>query len=187
MADANATSPTDAELMRLVAQTDVSAFEMLYARYASIAFGLAVRITRQRGSAEEATQDAFVSLWRSAERYDPSRGSPKAWLLTAVRNRSVDVLRHRSRRPKEMPIDVSNVHRMASPARTDAQVHKRIEAEHVRRLIRELPATQRATVQLAYYGELTQAEIANELNVPLGTIKGRQRLALTKLHGALAQ
>jgi RNA polymerase sigma factor (sigma-70 family) len=80
---------------------------------------------------------------------------------------------------------VSNAHEIASPDRTDAQVDKRTEAEHVRRLIRELPATQRATVQLAYYGELTQAEIANELNVPLGAIKSRQRLALTKLHGAL--
>lgn len=181
----NALPPADAALMRLVAEMDISAFETLYDRYANVAFGLAMSITRDRGSAEEATQDAFLSLWRSAARYDPSRGSAKTWLLSAVRNRAIDLLRRGSRRPQVVPIDASRVPEIPSPVRTDGQAGTRIEAERIRSLILELPTTQRAAIQLAYYCGLTQKEIANQLKLPLGTIKGRQRLGLAKLHRAL--
>jgi RNA polymerase sigma-70 factor (ECF subfamily) len=172
---------TDSALVRRVTEADVLAFELLYDRYAAFAFSLAMRITQQRGPAEEATQDAFLSLWRSPERYDPSRGSLKTWLLAVVRNRAIDLLRRGARHARDTPIEETNAPGFAAPNRTDEEAARHMEAERLGELIAQLPATQRATIELAYFKGLSHTEIAKKLNLPLGTVKGRQRLALAKL------
>lgn len=175
----------DTQLLARLAQPDVAAFETLYDRHISLAFSLAFRITKQQGSAEEATQDAFMSLWRSADRYDPRRGTPKSWLLAMVRNRAIDLVRRRDRQAPVAPMADADAHEVESPDRTDQEVLQRSGAEHMQQLLGALPAAQQQALRLGYFDGLSQREIAKRLALPIGTIKSRQRLGLTRLHSAL--
>ena len=146
---------------------------------------MAVRILGDRGRAEDAVQDAFVKLWDAADRFDPARGSLRTWLLTAVRNRSIDLLRGRSaheRRELALHEDVETVQRDPGD-----QAAASLERAAVRAAMAELPVEQRRAVQLAYFGGYTQAEIAGLTGVPLSTVKGRMRLALEKLAAYLQE
>jgi RNA polymerase sigma-70 factor, ECF subfamily len=172
----------DRDLMTRVVDGDVSAFEMIYDRYSTQVFGLAMRVTGRRRAAEEATQDAFLSVWRHAASYDAERGTLGVWLLSMVRNRSIDWLRRESRHDRVSEIDDALVGRLEAAERTDAQAATREDSRHARQLVIGLPAEQRQVIELAYFKGLTQAEIAAKLDIPLGTVKGRQRLALTKMH-----
>ena len=180
MPNAQLTDLDDCALVARVADGDVRAFETLYDRHRAQAFGLAVRLTGRRGSAEEVTQDAFLGLWRKAGNYDPGRGSVRAWLLTFVRYRAIDSLRSGARRERNVDLD-SAAERLEAPDRTDDVVEGREESRHARRLVKELPADQREVIELAYFGGMTQGEIAAKVGIPLGTVKGRSRLALEKL------
>ena len=175
----------DGALVARVAEGDVRAFEALYDRYRARAFGLAVRLTGRRGTAEEVTQDAFLNLWRKASHYDPRRGSVGAWLLTFVRHRAIDSLRSSGRRERNVELE-SAAERLEARDRTDDVVEGREEARHARRLVKELPADQREVIELAYFGGMTQGEIAAKVGIPLGTVKGRSRLALEKLRRSVA-
>jgi RNA polymerase sigma-70 factor (ECF subfamily) len=187
------TAPTeldDATLLRQVADGDSRAFEALYDRYRARAFGLAMRLTGHRGIAEEVTQDVFVKLWHgAAANYDPARGSLASWLLTFVRHRAIDMLR--SGRRHDRNVDLDGALRLEAPERTDEQVEVRDESRHARELVQTLPSEQREVIELAYFAGLTQGEIAAKVGIPLGTVKGRSRLALAKLrrsadaHGAM--
>jgi len=170
----------DPTLIARVADGDVRAFEALYDRYRSRAFGLALRLTRHPSVAEEVTQDAFVNLWRNASDYDPARGNFGSWLLTLVRNRAIDSLRSGRRRERDVELD-SAAERIEAPGRTDDEVARRAESRDVRRLLKELPAEQREVIELAYFGGMSQSEIAARVGIPMGTVKGRSRLALEKL------
>lgn len=170
----------DGALVARVADGDMRAFETLYDRYRAQAFGLAVRLTGRRGPAEEVTQDAFLSLWRKASHYDPRRGSVGPWLLTFVRHRAIDSLRSGGRRERTVELD-SAAERLEAPDRTDEAVEGREQSRDARRLVSELPAEQREVIELAYFGGMTQGEIAAKVGIPLGTVKGRSRLALEKL------
>jgi len=163
-----------------VAEGDVRAFEALYDRYRSRAFGLAVRLTRQPGVAEEVTQDAFFNLWRNAGNFDPSRGNLGSWLLTFVRHRAIDSLRSGKRRERNVELD-SAAERLEAPERTDEEVARREESRNARLLVNELPTDQREVIELAYFRGMTHTEIAAKVGIPLGTVKGRSRLALEKL------
>jgi RNA polymerase sigma-70 factor, ECF subfamily len=171
-------------LIRLVAG-DVRAFEVIYDRHSAQVFGLALHITRRRGAAEEATQDAFLTLWRTADRYDTSRGTLKAWLLSIVRNRSIDYLRREGRHARCLEIDDASVGRLEATERTDEQAITHEESREARQLVTGLPIEQRQVIELGYFTGLTQTEIAADIGVPLGTVKGRQRLGLTKMRRAL--
>ncbi len=175
----------DSNLMRRVAQADVHAFETVYDRYHVPAFSLAMRVTGTTAGAEEATQDAFLSLWRSARRYESARGNLLNWLLALVHNRSIDLIRRRARQSLDVEIDVVLAERLESGERTDDQVLLDAESRHMRELVGDLPDTQRQTIELAYFKGLSQSEIAAKLDLPLGTVKSRQRLALARLHKAL--
>ena len=170
----------DTALLAHVADGDVAAFEALYDRYRAQAFGLAVRMTRRPGVAEEVTQDAFLTLWRKASHYDPARGSLATWLLTFVRHRAIDSLRSSARREHDVELE-SAADRLEAPERTHEEVTRRERSQTARRLVDDLPSDQREVIELAYFGGLTQGEIATEVGVPLGTVKGRSRLALEKL------
>lgn len=175
----------DHELVLRAADGDVQAFEAIYDRYRSQAFGVAMRITGCRRAAEEATQDAFFGVWRAARSYDTSRGTLKAWILSMARNRSIDCLRRAARHARDLGIDDARVGRLEAAERTEEQVANREESRHTRELLLCLPTHQRQVIDLAYFKGLTQAEIAEHVGAPLGTVKGRQRSALTKMHRKL--
>jgi RNA polymerase sigma-70 factor (ECF subfamily) len=176
----------DHELVLRVAGGDVPSFEAIYDRHIAQAFGLAMRITGRRRAAEEATQDAFLGVWRAARSYDMSRGTFKTWLLSMVRNRSIDVVRREGRHDRDVEIDDALVDGLASAERgTEEQVSDREDARDIRQLLLGLSDDQRQVIELAYFTGLTQAEIADKVGAPIGTIKGRQRLALIKMHREL--
>jgi RNA polymerase sigma-70 factor (ECF subfamily) len=176
----------DHKLVLRVATGDVRSFETIYDRHSAQAFGLAMRITGRPRAAEEATQDAFLGVWRAARSYDTSRGTLKTWLLSMVRNRSVDLLRREARHDRGVEIDDALVDGLETTERgTEEQVTDREDARETRRLLVGLSDDQRQVIELAYFTGLTQSEIAAKVGAPLGTIKGRQRLALTKMHREL--
>jgi RNA polymerase sigma-70 factor (ECF subfamily) len=176
----------DRDLVVRVAEGDIRAFEAIYDRHSAQVFGLAMRVTSRHRAAEEATQDAFLNLWRTADHYDPSRGTLKTWLLAVVRNRSIDWLRREARHALALENDDAILGRLEAPERTDDQAVTREEARHARQLLSSIPTEQRQIIELAYFKGLTQTEIAVKIGIPLGTVKGRQRLALTKMHHQLA-
>jgi RNA polymerase sigma-70 factor (ECF subfamily) len=175
----------DCDLAVRVADGDVLAFEAIYDRYSAPVFGLAMRVTGHQRAAEEATQDAFLSLWRTAGSYDKHRGTLKTWLLSVVHNRSIDWLRREARHDRDVEIDDARVGRLEAAERTEELAATHEESRHARQLLISLPAEQRQVIELAYFSGLTQSEIAAKVGIPLGTVKGRQRLALTKMHHAL--
>jgi len=182
--EARAATETDEQLMGRVADGDVRAFEVIYHRHRHQAYSLARRVTGHAGGAEEATQDAFISLWRGAARFDPERGRLRTWLLTLVRNRSIDTLRRGTHRVLHQEMTQDVVERIEAPERTEEQVLATEEYDRARRLVADLPPEQREVIDLAYVAGYTQKEIAASVGVPLGTVKGRARLGLLKLRHA---
>jgi RNA polymerase sigma-70 factor (ECF subfamily) len=181
MATEGSTRERDADLAVRVADGDVRAFEALYEQYGSMALALAVRITGSVSSAEDATQEAFLGLWRTACRYDPNRGTLRTWLLAMVHHRCIDSLRRAARHQHHAEIDESLAERLEADEHIEEMVVARDESHHARRLVAGLPSEQRQVIELAFFRGLTQREIAASVGVPIGTVKGRQRLALAKL------
>jgi RNA polymerase sigma-70 factor, ECF subfamily len=178
----------DEDLMPLVAEKDPIAFEVFYDRHAGAAYSLAYRIVGSRTAAEDVTQEALISIWRSGARFDRARGSVRAWTLGIVRNRAIDLLRKESGRSPKLATDGEELlERQASDQLTDAEALRRQTAQEVRGAIKELPEDQSRVIKLAYYGGFSHSEIAEMLNQPLGTVKGRMRLAMDKVRAALAE
>jgi RNA polymerase sigma-70 factor (ECF subfamily) len=170
---------TDGQLIARVAAGDRSAFEELHGRYARAVLGLALRRLGDRGRAEDATQDAFVAIWRSARTYDPARGRGAPWLYAVARNAITDGLRR-------MPEPVAELE--DGPGR-DPDPSDEAEASwtawRVHRALEVLPDHERPVIELAYWSGLSQSEIADRLAIPLGTVKTRTRSALSRLADAL--
>ena len=171
--------------MQLVYRGNASAFEVIYDRHADTAFSLAYRMCRQRALAEDVVQEAFLSLWRSGARYDRSRGSVRTWALGIVHNRAVDALRRRSVRDRGLVSEEGLEERLPARERTELEFARRDEAREIRDALEQLPQEQSRVIELAYFGGLTHVEIASMLGIPVGTIKGRMRLGLTKMRMAL--
>ena len=166
---------TDGELIARVGEGDSGAFELLYRRYARPVFALALRRLGDRGRAEDAVQETFASVWRSAGSYRLERGPGAPWLYAVARNAIVD--RHRARGdPVAEPVDEAS-HYSGPPERAEAGWI----AWRVHRALAELPHQERRLIELAYWSGLSQSEIAEFLNVPLGTVKTRTRSALARL------
>jgi RNA polymerase sigma-70 factor (ECF subfamily) len=166
---------TDGELIERVGDGDRDAFDELYRRYTRPVLGLALRRLGDRGRAEDALQDAFAAIWRSAASYDPARGQGGAWLYTVARNAIVDGARRRPEPPMEVPDEASGESGPAEQAEASWiawRVHSAIEL---------LPEHERPVIELAYWGGLSQSEISEFLHVPLGTVKTRTRSALARL------
>jgi RNA polymerase sigma-70 factor, ECF subfamily len=184
----NAERLADEELMPLIGEKDAGAFEVFYDRHAAVAYSLAYRIVGERAAAEDVTQEAFVSIWRSGARYDPARGSVRSWTLGIVRNRAIDLLRSRSGRAPKLSFDDEAVlEQRPADDRTDVEALRRETAREVRGALDGLPGEQSKVIELAYFGGFSQSEIANMLGLPLGTVKGRMRLGLEKIRGRLAE
>jgi len=177
----------DEELMPLIGEKDAAAFEVFYDRHGGAAYSLAYRIVGERAAAEDVTQEAFVSIWRSGARYDRARGSVRSWMLGIVRNRAIDLLRSRSSRAPKLGFDDDAVlEQRPADEFTDTEALRRETAREVRGALGELPGEQSKVIELAYFGGFSQSEIATMVGVPLGTVKGRMRLGLEKIRGRLA-
>lgn len=168
----------DARLVRRLDEGDTDALRVLYDRYGGIVFGMTYRLLGDRQAAEECTQDVFVSVWRTARSYEPGRARVSTWLLTIARNRAIDATRRRAARPVDPHEDVWATEQ--SPDTADL-VSEADEATRVAAAMAELSEPQREALSLAYFDGLSHTEIAERLGLPVGTVKGRIRLALDRL------
>jgi RNA polymerase sigma-70 factor (ECF subfamily) len=167
---------SDATLLDRIAAGDRVAFEELYRRYARAILALAMRRLRDRGRAEDATQDTFAAIWRAAPRFDPSRSSGAAWIYTIARNAVVDEgRRRRDTTVEELPELVADV---PGP---DEETEHAWTAWRLHRALADLPAQERTLLELAYYSGLSQQEVAARVGIPLGTVKTRTRSGLARL------
>jgi RNA polymerase sigma-70 factor (ECF subfamily) len=173
--------------MDLVQEGEVRAFEVIFDRHAGPGYSLAYRMCGRRALAEDIVQEAFLSLWRSGSGYDRARGSVRSWVLSAVHNRAIDALRRGGSRESRNVRDEGIAERLPAPEATDTEVERRDEARRVRSALDELPPDQRQVIELAYFGGFTHSQIAEMLELPPGTVKGRMRLGLTKMRFALGE
>ena len=172
--------------MALVREGQARPFEIVFDRHAGPAFSLAYRMCGRRGLAEEVVQEAFISLWRSGARYDRTRGSVRSWVLGVVHNRAIDALRRHAARDGRDVADEGIAERLPASELTEVEVARREESNAVRGALSALPPEQRQVIELAYFGGFTHSQIANMLGMPVGTIKGRMRLGLSKMRLMLA-
>jgi RNA polymerase sigma-70 factor (ECF subfamily) len=172
---------TDGDLIERVGEGDREAFDELYRRYSRPVLGLALRRLGDRGRAEDAVQDAFAAIWRSAASYDPARGQGGAWLYTVARNAIVDGARRRPEPPMEAPDEAS------AESGPPEQAEAAWLAWRVHGALEHLPEHERPVIEPAYWGGLSQSEISAFLHVPLGTVKTRTRSALARLADLLEE
>ena len=178
----------DEELMTLVARQDPDAFEVFYDRHAAAAYSLAYRIVGNPHQAEDVTQEALISIWRSGARYDRARGSVRNWALGITRNRAIDVVRMASLPTRRLSNDDdTTLAAQVAPEETEAEALRRETAAELAGAVSDLPGEQSEVIALSYYGGFSQSEIAEILNQPLGTVKGRMRLGLEKIRLAVAE
>jgi RNA polymerase sigma-70 factor (ECF subfamily) len=176
----------DEELMQLVQdEGDARAFAVVFDRHSDAAFSLAYRMCGRRAMAEDVVQDAFLSLWRSASRFDPLRGSVRAWVLRATHNRAIDAFRRTVAKGARDVADEGIAERMVARERTEEEVERREDVRQVRSALEGLPRDQRQVIELAYFGGFSHTQIAEMLDLPAGTVKGRMRLGMTKMRMAL--
>jgi RNA polymerase sigma-70 factor (ECF subfamily) len=172
-------------LLRAVAARDKEALRQLYTRHSAVLFALALKVLSDRPEAEDVLQEAFVQVWKTAGSFDEGRGKPIGWLIMLTRSRAIDRLRSRKTRTRvteSMAKDASQV----GEARTPADEALATEAQRtVRTALKSLPSEQRVAIELAYFGGLTQFEIAQQLSQPLGTVKTRIRNGMMRLREQL--
>jgi RNA polymerase sigma-70 factor, ECF subfamily len=176
----------DEELMDHVREGNPLAFETIYDRHGAAAYGLAYRMVGDRVVAEDVTQEAFLSIWRSRTRYDAERGSVRSWVLSVVHHRALDALRHRQVHDRRRAAGEGLEQEQEAPERTDSEFARREEARTVRAALGGLPQHQVEVITLAYFGGFSHSQIAQLLDMPVGTVKGRMRLGLDKLRRELA-
>ena len=177
----------DLELHRRIAAGDREAFDELYRRYSGAAYGLALRVTAQDTIAQEVVQDAFLALWRAPEAYDPSRGAFRSFFLSLVHHRAVDAVR-REQRLRNRTERASNLEPLRGEDVAEDVVegaYLAVRRKEVRSALETLPPEQRQVLELAYFGGYTQVRIAEELQIPVGTVKTRTLAAMRKLRRAL--
>ncbi|HVD25632.1 MAG TPA: sigma-70 family RNA polymerase sigma factor [Gaiellaceae bacterium] len=168
---------SDEEVLAAIAGGDDQGLAELYDRYGRLAYGLAYRVLHDQALAEDAVQDAFLAIWRSADGYRRERAKPSTWILTLVHRRAVDLVRREDLRRAEQLDETPEAAATSVPEEADL----REKRTAVQAALRELPQDQRQALELAYYGGFTQSELAEQLGVPLGTIKSRMFAGLTRL------
>jgi RNA polymerase sigma-70 factor (ECF subfamily) len=177
---------SDEELVARLRERDSGAFTMLYDRYSRMAFGLAYRMLNDPSAAEDVVQEAFLAVWRQADTFREERSAVRTWVLSIVHHRAIDRLR-RGAAAREVSADVPDreADRADDSVDVEHEVGALIEARQVRSALDMLPAEQRRAIEMAYFAGLSHSEIAGELRVPLGTVKGRLRIGLQKMRALL--
>ena len=175
----------DSALMVLVARRDEAALSTLYDRYSRLIYSLALRVVGERTLAEEVVMDAFVRVWRSADSFVEERGRFVAWLTSVTRHRAIDELRRLNVRPEGTSVELDEAIKTPQPDVLEDVVDVRQRQELVRSVLAKLPDAQREALELAYFGGLTQQEIADKTATPLGTVKTRMRLGMLKMREEL--
>ncbi len=172
----------DGQLLQAVARGDQDALLTLHRRYVNLVYSMAWRVLQDVGLAEEVTQDIFLKLWNKGHQYDPGRGRFSSWLLSITKFAAIDRLRREGRQPRQAEIATGDQDETAALERLLPTDHAAWErGQHLRLLLAQLPPEQRQMIELAYFGGLSHAELADQLGLPLGTVKGRLRLGLEKL------
>ena len=174
-------------LLRRVAQGDRRGFEELYDRFSRVLFSTAYRVLNNQEATEDVLQDVFVQIWEKAPLYDPSRGKPMTWAITLTRNKAIDRLRSTVRRNRlgdELETEAQSQDQFDDRSSFDALATED-RGKHVREAIQKLSEDQRDAIELAFFSSLTQLEISERLNVPLGTIKARIRRGMLRLRDLL--
>ena len=174
---------SDEALVLLAARSEESALAELYDRYGRTAYGLALRVLRDQALAEDAVQDAFLGVWRTASKFVPERGRASTWILTLVHRRAVDAVRREQRRRSESLDHATE----PSVEGVEEDAWLRLQRERVQSALRRLPDAQRETLELAYYGGFSQSELAERLGQPLGTIKSRMFSGLSRMRELLEE
>jgi RNA polymerase sigma-70 factor, ECF subfamily len=178
----------DEDLMVLVERKEPAAFEVLYDRHGGAAYSLAHRIVGSPEGAEDVVQEAFLSIWRSRAHFDAARGSVRSWTLGVVRNRAIDSLRRQAGKAPKLDFDDdATLESQPAGELTDAEAIRRETSRRIRGALNELPDEQSEVIGLAYFGGFSHSEIAEMLQQPLGTIKGRMRLGLEKVRHVLGE
>jgi RNA polymerase sigma factor (sigma-70 family) len=174
---------SDEALVALAARSEQTALAELYDRYGRTAYGLALRVLRDQSLAEDAVQEAFLTIWRTASRFMPEKGRASTWILTLVHRRAVDAVRREQRRRA----DSLELAGEPSVEGVEEDAWLRLQRERVQQALRHLPDTQREALELAYYGGFSQSELAERLGQPLGTIKSRMFTGLSRLREELGE
>jgi RNA polymerase sigma factor (sigma-70 family) len=182
-----ASIPDDQDLLTACAEGDEQALGLLYDRFGTLAYRLALRVLRDAALAEDAVQEAFLTVWRQAASFDPSRGKASTWILTVVHRRAVDLVR-RQARFNALPDQLESMATQAVVAESaDDDVALREARRRVQAALGTLSSAEREVLDLAYWGGLTQSEIATALGIPAGTVKSRTFHALARLRKAMSQ
>ena len=179
--------PDDLELHRRLSEGDREAFDELYHRYGPSAYGLAYRLTGQQMLAQDVVHDAFMALWRAPEAFDPARGAFRTFFLSLVHHRAVDTVR-REERLRKRTERAANLEPVAGEDVAEDVVNEAflgVRRREVREALKTLPAAQRQVLEMAYFQAYTQAKIAEELGIPIGTVKTRTLAAMRKLRRVL--
>jgi RNA polymerase sigma-70 factor (ECF subfamily) len=174
---------SDEALVLMAARSEESALAELYDRYGRAAYGLALRVLRDPALAEDAVQEAFLALWRTAARFVPEKSKASTWILTLVHRRAVDAVRREQRRRADTLEQAPE----PSVEGVDEDAWLRLQRERVQAALRSLPDAQREALELAYYGGFSQSELAERLGQPLGTVKSRMFTGLTRMREVLGE
>ena len=185
VAGASRTAAEDQVAIERMAQGDQGALGELYDRHGRLIYSLALRVVRDQGEAEDVVQEVFLQAWREATRFDLTRGNVVAWLVMVTRSRAIDRLRRRQARPA-LSTQAEPRDQVDDRPSVDVQMEWQRRAAEVRRALDTLPLLQRVAVELAFFDGLTHVEIAEQLEVPLGTVKTRVRQGLLKMRDCLA-
>ena len=182
-----ADAQAEIELLQRVAQGDRPSFEALYDRFSGVLFSIAHRVLNNQEAAEDVLQDVFIQIWEKAPLYDPARGKPMTWAVTLTRNKAIDRLRstvRRNRLQDDVQRESETFEQFDDRSSFDAMASGETK-QLVRAAMQKLSPDQREAIELAFFSLLTQTEIAERLNEPLGTIKARIRRGMTKLRDVL--
>ena len=181
--------PDDRDLLQRIVVKDKDALDVLYGRYATPVYSLALHMLKQPPLAEEVTQDVFLNIWLKAASFNAERGQPRSWIMSVAHHRVIDVVRSR-RRTVSMtdPEGYETLERIpAGGASVESQVQQSLDRERIMQALATLPESQKEVILLAYFDGFSQSEMAERLGLPLGTVKTRVRLAMQKLRAVLQQ